>query len=118
VQGTDGSFYGTTFAGGVSSIGTIFNESMGLAPFVKTNPTSAQWEKTVRILGNNLTGTTSVTFTARRQRSSWCRAPKSQPASLQARTTGTVQVTTPSGTLNSNISSGSACERRLLSEKC
>jgi hypothetical protein len=103
VQGTDGSFYGTTFAGGVSSIGTIFNESMGLAPFVKTNPTLGAVGKTVRILGNNLTGTTSVTFhgtPATFVVVSGSEITTSVPAGA---TTGTVQVTTPSGTLNSNI---------------
>lgn len=103
VQGTDGNFYGTTYTGGASNIGTIFNESVGLGPFVRTNPTSGAAGKTVKILGNNLTGSTSVTFN--RVEAAFTIASNSAiiatvPAGA---TTGTVQVTAPGGTLNSNI---------------
>ena len=33
---TDGTFYGTTFEGGLYGVGTVFSLSTGLAPFVKT----------------------------------------------------------------------------------
>ena len=101
-QGTDGLFYGGT-EGGASGFGTIFSLSMGLAPFIKASPNFGRTSTYVGILGNNLTGTSSVTFNG-------------VPASftvvsntfLKAQvpsgaTTGTIQVTTPSGTLNSNL---------------
>jgi uncharacterized repeat protein (TIGR03803 family) len=37
-QGTDGKFYGTTYAGGANDGGTVFSLSVGLGPFVETNP--------------------------------------------------------------------------------
>jgi uncharacterized repeat protein (TIGR03803 family) len=63
VQATNGTFYGTTTHGGSSSncgdgCGTVFSLSVGLGPFVKTNPTSSKVGAKVIILGNNLKGTT------------------------------------------------------------
>jgi uncharacterized repeat protein (TIGR03803 family) len=62
VQDTDGTFYGVTYEGGVSNYGTIFSLAVGLHPFVETLPTSGLVGATVKILGTNLTGTTSVKF--------------------------------------------------------
>src|SRR5262249_24619209 len=62
VQGTDGVFYGTTFGGGTGNSGTVFSLSMGLGPFVRTLPTVGKTGETIKILGTDLTGTTSVTF--------------------------------------------------------
>jgi uncharacterized repeat protein (TIGR03803 family) len=69
IQGTNGDFYGTTFLGGpmndncsLSSCGTIFSLSVGLKPFVETQPTSGAVGAAVNILGTNLTSATSVTF--------------------------------------------------------
>ena len=62
LQATDGSFYGTTSGGGGNNDGTVFSLSMGLSPFVETQPTSGQVGTPVTILGTNLTGATSVTF--------------------------------------------------------
>ena len=65
VQGTDGSFYGTTPTGGPSDAGNsgiVFRLSVGLGPFVETLPTSGNVGTTVQILGTNLTGATSVSF--------------------------------------------------------
>lgn len=61
-QGTNGAFYGTTYFGGTDSDGTIFGLSAALPPFVRAQPGTGKVEAKVRILGNNLTGTTSVTF--------------------------------------------------------
>lgn len=55
LQGTDGNFYGTT-------PGSIFRLETGLAPFVETRPVSAEVDANVIILGNNLSGATSVWF--------------------------------------------------------
>lgn len=105
VQGTDGNLYGATFAGGDSaSSGTIYKISMGLGPFVETNPTFGKVGWTISILGSNLTGTTSVTFNG---------TPATfgviSPSLIKAQvpagaTNGIIQVTTPTGTLNSNVS--------------
>ena len=108
VQGTDGNFYGTSSEGGSITLcgegcGTVFAISMGLAPFVKTNPTSGRVGAKVIILGNNLTSTTSVTFngtTAPLLKVTASAIETSVPAGA---TTGPVTVTTPGTTLNGNV---------------
>ena len=80
----------------------MFNLSVGLGPFVKLLPSGGKTGRVVEILGNNLTGTSSVTF-------------HGTPASFSVEsdtliratlpagaTTGRVQVTAPGGTLRSN----------------
>jgi hypothetical protein len=63
VQGTDGILYGMTSLGlTIDDSGTAFGLSVGLGAFVKTLPTSGQVGDQVKILGINLTGATSVTF--------------------------------------------------------
>jgi hypothetical protein len=56
--------YGTTEAYGTSQAqnGTVYTLSVGLGPFVETQPTSGEVGETVEILGSNLTGATSVSF--------------------------------------------------------
>ena len=49
-------------AAGPNSYGTVFSLSVGLGPFVETQPTSGKVGAAVKILGTNLTGATSVTF--------------------------------------------------------
>jgi uncharacterized repeat protein (TIGR03803 family) len=103
VQGTNGNFYGTTAAGGTHNDGTVYSLSVGLGPFVKTNPTSGPVGASVTILGTNLTGATSVTFngtTAVFKVRSSTKITTTVPAGA---TTGTVQVVTPGGTLSSNV---------------
>jgi uncharacterized repeat protein (TIGR03803 family) len=109
LQATDGQFYGTTSGGGTSDkclfgCGTIFNLSVGLGPFVVAQPASGVVGAKITILGNNLTGSTSVTFNG-------------TPATFRVisntaitatvpvgATTGTVEVTTiADGVLDSNI---------------
>jgi uncharacterized repeat protein (TIGR03803 family) len=110
VQRTDGKFYGTTDVGGASGscnppngCGTIFSLSVGLGPFVETNPTSGAVGAAVTILGNSLTGATSVTFNgiaATFTVKSKSEITTTVPAGA---TTGTVQVATPGGTRSSNV---------------
>jgi uncharacterized repeat protein (TIGR03803 family) len=63
MQDTNGTFYGTTYSGGASNLGTVFSLSVpGLKAFIKVLPPAAKVGQPVEILGNNLTGATSVTF--------------------------------------------------------
>jgi uncharacterized repeat protein (TIGR03803 family) len=67
VQATNGSLYGTTQntirkIGFRPGYGTVFSLSVGLGPFVETQPTSDNVGIPVKILDANLTGATSDTF--------------------------------------------------------
>jgi uncharacterized repeat protein (TIGR03803 family) len=107
MQATDGNFYGTGTFGGrcCGNNGTVFRLSMGLGPFVKLVPAAASVSTpSIQILGYGLTGTTKVTFNG---------VPSSNfivvsddliyAAIPTGATTGPVQVTTPGGTLTSNV---------------
>jgi len=103
IQGTDGNFYGTTFYGGTENWGTIFSLSVGLGPFVETNPVAGKVGAKVGILGTNLTGATSVTFNG----TAAVFKVRSETLILaevpSGATTGTVQVQLPGGALSSNV---------------
>jgi uncharacterized repeat protein (TIGR03803 family) len=104
VQATDGNFYGTTFVGGTASgcCGTVYKLSVGLGPFVETQPTSGTLGTPVTILGTNLTGSTSVTFNGTAATFNVVSPSEITTTVPPGATTGTVQVTTPGGTLTSN----------------
>jgi uncharacterized protein (TIGR03437 family) len=93
----------TTNDGGLKNgHGTVFKLSNRLSPLVKTVPVRGSVGASVIILGNNLTGSTSVTFNGVEaeftvESGSYIKA--TVPAGA---TTGTVSVVTPTGTLNSN----------------
>jgi uncharacterized repeat protein (TIGR03803 family) len=103
VQGTDGTLYRTTVEGGADGSGTVFSLSVGLGPFVETQPTSGRMGAGVKILGNNLRGATGVTFN--RTAATFKVAADSEISAIvpTGATTGRVKVTIPSGTLLSNI---------------
>jgi uncharacterized repeat protein (TIGR03803 family) len=110
VQGTDGILYGATYGGGVGichpappGCGTVYGLSMGLGPFVATVPTSGSVGRRVRILGTNLTGASSVTFKGKTAAFTVVSPTEITTAVPTGATTGTVQVTTPTGTLSSNV---------------
>ena len=104
VQGTDGNIYGTTNGFiGQHLYGTVFQLSMGLAPFVKTVPAGAYTHTQVLILGTNLTGATSVTFNGKTAVFTVVSPSEIQATVPGNATTGTVQVVTPGGTLLSNV---------------
>jgi uncharacterized repeat protein (TIGR03803 family) len=103
VQHTDGDFYGTTLNGGTSKVGTVYKLSMGLGLFVKTLPTAAKAGTVVRILGTDLTGATSVQFNGTAATFTVVSATQIKTTVPAGATTGTVTVTTPSGTLTSNV---------------
>jgi uncharacterized repeat protein (TIGR03803 family) len=109
VQATDGNFYGTTFTSGASTrcggggCGTVFSFSVGFGPFVKTLPSSGNVGRCVRIVGTDLTGTTSVTFNGTAAAFTVVSATEIRTAVPTGGTTGTVEVITPSATLSSNV---------------
>jgi uncharacterized repeat protein (TIGR03803 family) len=109
VQGTNGTFYGTTnmgadlSCGGGSGCGTIFSLSVKLGPFVETRPTSGEAGAKVIILGNNLTGATGVTFNGTAAKFKAVSSTEIKTAVPSGATTGTVEVTTPKKVLKSNV---------------
>jgi uncharacterized repeat protein (TIGR03803 family) len=103
VQATDGSFYGATNEGGDYSYGTVFNLAIGLGPFVAFVHDSGRVGQTGGILGQGFAGTTSVSVNGtpanfRVVSDTYIKA--TVPAGA---TTGYVTVTTPTGTLTSNV---------------
>jgi uncharacterized repeat protein (TIGR03803 family) len=109
VQATDGNFYGTTYYGGtanncdVYNCGTVFRLSMGLGPFIKTVPNAGKIGTTVRILGTNLKGATSVSFNGTAATFTVVSGTQIKTTVPTGATTGTLTVITPSSTLNSNV---------------
>ncbi len=61
-QATNGNLYGAVQFYNSAWNGAIYSFSNGLSPLVETNPTMGKVGRSVIILGNGLTGTTSVTF--------------------------------------------------------
>jgi uncharacterized repeat protein (TIGR03803 family) len=106
VQGTDGIFYGTTAFGGdlicTQGCGTVFGLATGLAPFVETRPSSGNVGAAVVILGNNLTGASSVTFNGTAAKFTVVSKTEIKATIPKGATTGKVTVITPARTLSSN----------------
>ena len=101
---TNGNLYGTTTAGGPSGQGTIFSLSAGLGPFVETVPSSGKVGAKVTILGNNLSGSTSVTFNGTAATFTAKSSTEITTTVPTGATTGYVKVTTSTGhTLTSNV---------------
>lgn len=105
LQATNGIFYGTTTSGGgAGQPGTVYSESTGLKPFVSFLPPASKPGQEVGILGNSLTGATSVTFNGTPAQFS-VRLPTLILTHVPAgATTGKIKVTLPNGTLTSNVS--------------
>jgi uncharacterized repeat protein (TIGR03803 family) len=103
MQATNGTFYGTTQAGGSDFSGTVYSLSMGLGPFVETIPTSGKVDATILILGNNLKGATNVRFNGVAAAFQVVSNTEIRASVPTGATTGTVAVVSPSGTLNSNV---------------
>ena len=103
VQATNGNLYGPTWSGGEFNDGVVFALTVGLKPFVETLPTSGKAGRTVIILGNNLTGTTSVTFSGTAATFTVVSDTEIKTTVPTGAGTGTVEVITPSSTLKSNV---------------
>jgi uncharacterized repeat protein (TIGR03803 family) len=104
VQDTNGTLYGTTADGGANGDGTVFSLSVGLGPFVETQPTAAKVGATVNILGTNLTGATSVNFNGKATTFTVLSSSEITTTVPAGATTGEVHVVTSGGTLLSNVS--------------
>lgn len=102
-QATNGNFYGTTSGGGSSGNGTVFELSLGLAPFAETVPAFGKVGAKILILGNNLSGTTNVSFNGTDATFTVVSETEITATVPAGATTGTVKVTTPSGALTSNV---------------
>ena len=83
--------------------GTVFSLSVGLGPFVETQPTSGEVGAAVKILGTNLTGATSVTFNGTAATFTVVSHSLITTTVPAGATTGKVQVIAPGGTLSSNV---------------
>jgi uncharacterized repeat protein (TIGR03803 family) len=103
VQVTNGKFYGTTTSGGANDDGTVFSLSVGLGPFVETQTTSGKVGAVVKILGIDLTGATSVRFNGTPAVFKVILPSLISTTVPEGATSGFVTVTTPSGTLKSNV---------------
>lgn len=102
-QATSGTLYGTTSTGGTNQAdGTVFSLSVGLPGFVQTNPTSGAVGRSIIILGNALSGTSSVTFNGTAATFTVVSSTEVTAQVPTGATTGVVQVVTPHGTLTSN----------------
>ena len=98
VQHTNGKFYGNTIGGG----GVFYSLDMGLQPFARLVTWSAKVGKTVEILGQGFTGTTVVSFNGVHATFSVVSDTYLTATLPAGALTGTVAVTTPTGTLNSD----------------
>jgi hypothetical protein len=103
-QATGGKIYGTATNGtGGASQGTIFGVLTGLGPFVGFDGNAGKIGQTIGILGQGFTGTSNVAFNG----TSATFAVKSNTFITAVvpvgATSGFVQVTTPTGTLTSNV---------------
>jgi uncharacterized repeat protein (TIGR03803 family) len=103
LQATNGTLYGATYPlpHGQSN-GTVFSFSMGLGPLVKTVPVAAKPGARVIILGNGLTGSTSVTFNGTPAAFTVVSDTEITATVPTGATSGPVAVTTLTGTLKSN----------------
>ena len=103
MQHTNGNLYGVSSAGGTTSSGTLYSLSYGMGPFVAFVQPSGKVGKTAQILGQGLTGTTSVTFNGVAATTFTVVSDTYMTAVVpNGATTGPVVVETPSGTLTSN----------------
>jgi uncharacterized repeat protein (TIGR03803 family) len=102
VQDTNGTFYGTAGAG-ANGDGVVFSLSMGLGPFVATEPTYGKVGTAVKILGTDLSSVTNVRFNGIEAQFTIVSASEITATVPKGATTGPVRVITPTGKLQSNV---------------
>ena len=103
VQATNGTLYGVTSFGGANGLGMFFQFSDGLAPFVKTVQPAGRVGDSIIILGNGLTGSTSVTLNGATATFAVVSDTEITATVPTGATTGKIQVVTPGSTLTSNV---------------
>jgi uncharacterized repeat protein (TIGR03803 family) len=99
-QNTNGILYSDTAGGGTGSLckcGVAYSLNAGLHPFVALVTTSGKAGQTIEILGNGLTGTTSVKFGTGSASFTVVSDTYMTAVAPATGTTGAVTVTTPSG---------------------
>jgi uncharacterized repeat protein (TIGR03803 family) len=105
LQATNGKIYGTTYLGGTFCIycGTVFQIGLGLDPFVLANPRFGKPGRVIQILGDQLAETSAVTFNGTPAQFEVVSDTYIKATVPDGATTGTIQVITATGTLNSNV---------------
>jgi len=103
-QATNGLLYGAAIFGGSTDNGTVFSLNVGLGQFVELLPNTGKVGSSITIFGSNLSGTTKVTFNGTPATFTPISATAIKAIVPTGATSGTIQVTTPKGTLNSNVS--------------
>ncbi len=99
-ESTNGLFYGIA-ASGEDGYSVVYSIATGLAPFVDTLPTAGAVGATLKILGNNLTGATAVSFNGTNQPDFTVVSSTEITTTVPTgATTGKVEVTTGSGVLS------------------
>jgi hypothetical protein len=101
MQHTNGILYGLPGTGGSASGGTFYSLAVGIPPVVSLMPASGTAGTTVEILGSGLTGTTKVMFGSGSASFTVVSDTEISAIVPASGTTGTVTVTTPSGSLKS-----------------
>jgi uncharacterized repeat protein (TIGR03803 family) len=104
VQHTNGVLYGLTYEGGNYGMGMVYSLRLGLGPFISFVLPTGKVGQTAQILGQGLTGTTSVTFNGVAATFSVVSDTYMTAVVPAGATTGTVVVATPAGNLTSNVS--------------
>jgi uncharacterized repeat protein (TIGR03803 family) len=97
VQDTNGMLYGVTEFGGTANVGTVYSLNMGLAAFVNSPLFAGKEGSSVLILGENLTGSSEVTFDGTRAGFKVQSNTQITATVPKGATTGYIKVTTPSG---------------------
>lgn len=112
MQATNGSFYGTTVFGGtgttgkscsVSGCGTVFDLATGLGAFAEAVPTSGKIGTKVTILGNDLTGSTAVSFHGTSATFRVVSPTEITTTVPTGATGGKIEVTTPGGVISTAV---------------
>jgi uncharacterized repeat protein (TIGR03803 family) len=102
LQAPNGNLYGGVAFFTDQWTGAVYSFDNNLSPLVQTVPTMGKVGKQVIVLGNGLTGSSSVAFNGVSAKFTLVSDTYIRATVPAGATTGTVSVVTPSGTLNSN----------------